>query len=148
MATEYDLAANKKLARRYAEIINTRDLRLADEICSPKFIDHTAPAGFDNGLEGAKAFLQQVIDGFPDVRLKVDELVAEGDRVVISWTATGTHKGAFMGVPASQKKTKTQGMELIRIRKGRVTDSWHVEDMLGLFQQVGAIHLPSQMVAA
>ncbi|MGB0653728.1 MAG: ester cyclase [Thermoplasmatota archaeon] len=130
---------NKRIARRYAELINQHDAALYNEVCSPRFRDHNPAPGFQDDLEGMKSFMSQVFAGFPDVRVEVDRLLVSDEFVTILWTAHATHEGPFMGVAATGKRTTMNGIEVIRIRKGLVSDSWHSEDLLGLMQQIGAV---------
>jgi steroid delta-isomerase-like uncharacterized protein len=79
---------------------------------------------------------------FPDLDRKVDDLVAEGDRVVARWSATGTQTGPFMGMPPSGKVATNSGITIFRISGGRIVEEWSESDMLGLLQQVGALPSP------
>ena len=79
---------------------------------------------------------------FPDIDVSVDDLIAEGDRVVIRWTGTGTHSGEFMGVPATGVKISVTGIAIDRIEGGKIVEHWEQFDTLGMMQQLGAI--PSQ----
>jgi steroid delta-isomerase-like uncharacterized protein len=76
---------------------------------------------------------------FPDLSISIDEQVAEGDTVVTRWTATGTHHGDLMGMPASGKQAITAGVNINRIARGKLVEGWGLFDMLGLLQQIGAI---------
>ena len=79
---------------------------------------------------------------FPDLDVHIDELIAEGDTVVGRMTTSGTHKGDFMGIPATGKKATFTEMHMIRLANGKMVDHWGNSDDLGMMQQLGVI--PSQ----
>jgi steroid delta-isomerase-like uncharacterized protein len=76
---------------------------------------------------------------FPDLERRIDDLIAEGDKVVARWTAQGTQTGEFQGLPPSGKVATSSGITIFRILDGRVVEEWSESDMLGLLQQLGAI---------
>lgn len=76
---------------------------------------------------------------FPDFRVETDELIEAGDKVVSRWTVTGTHKGEYMGIPATGKRVNVTGMTLQRFEDGKIAEDWWAYDLLGFMQQVGAI---------
>jgi steroid delta-isomerase-like uncharacterized protein len=88
---------------------------------------------------GHRQFSEVMMAAFPDLDRKIEDLVAEGDKVVARWSAVGTHTGDFMGVPASGNVAKSSGITIFRIAGGRIVEEWSESDMLGLLQQVGAI---------
>ena len=76
---------------------------------------------------------------FPDLVLSTEDLIAEGDKVVLRWSATGTHQGGFMGVPATGNKVTVTGIGIDRIEGGRIVEHWEQFDAMGMMQQMGAI---------
>lgn len=74
-----------------------------------------------------------------DIHINVEDLVAEGDKVVDRWTARMTHKGEFFGLPATGKLVTITGMDIARLVNGKVAEIWHLEDIMGLMQQLGAV---------
>ena len=76
---------------------------------------------------------------FPDLQVTVDDLIAEGDKVVARITAKGTHKGEFMGTPATNKQISMQEIHICRIAGGKIVEHWGLEDSLGMMQQLGMI---------
>ena len=79
---------------------------------------------------------------FPDLKRPVEDLVAEGDKVVARWTSTGTHDGEFMGIPPTGKRITTSGITIFRLEGGKIVEEWSESDMLGMMQQVGAVPAP------
>jgi steroid delta-isomerase-like uncharacterized protein len=86
-----------------------------------------------------REFIERDRAAFPDLHVQPDELLdAEGDRVVVRWTASGTHSGdAFLGQPASGRAFSISGIDIIRIEDGRVAEIWQAEDGIGLLKQLG-----------
>jgi predicted ester cyclase len=74
-----------------------------------------------------------------DVRLRIEFLIAEGDRVVDHWTLSAVHKGEFLGLPATGKSITITGTDISRLAGGKIAEVWHVEDILGMMQELGAI---------
>ena len=136
MSTE----GSKALSRRVIEeIINKQNPALADELIDPNFVDHgIAGMGF-KGPEGFKQYVTTFITAFPDLRLTIDDMVAEGDKVALRLTARGTHKGDFMGIAPTGKQFTVTGIVIQRIAGGKMAEGWLVNDVLGMMQQLGVI---------
>ena len=82
---------------------------------------------------------------FPDVHFTIDDLIAEGETVVIRWTVTGTHKGELQGIAPTGKHVTVTGMVMSRFAKGKVEEDWINFDALGLMQQLGVVPAPGQV---
>jgi steroid delta-isomerase-like uncharacterized protein len=93
----------------------------------------------DKNSNEYKAMCQGVMVGFPDMYVSIDNLIAEADLVTKVWTTNSTHKGEFMGIPPTGNKVSVKGMEVFRIKDGKIVEMWWVMDNLGLLQQIGAI---------
>lgn len=132
---------NKYIARRLCEeVIGRGDLALADELVSSGFVGHgSGGPGQTQDIEGYKQFVTAMRTAFPDLAVRVEDQVAEGDRVVTRWSATGTHTGSFFGVPPSGKPGTLSGISLERFADGQSVECWVNSDELGLMQQIGAI---------
>ena len=78
-------------------------------------------------------------EGFPDVVSTIEDLIAEGDKVMARWRARATHQGEYMGIPPSGKEVEFTGISVYRIEAGKIAESWNVEDELGLMRQIGAV---------
>lgn len=131
---------NKAVALRYfTEAWGKGDIVVEDAVISPDFVDHNPTPGFPPNKEGTHQFLLHFRQAFPDLQFTLEDLVAEGDRVVDRWTMYGTHLGEFLGTPPSGKKVVFTGIDILRIVGGQIVESWHIEDQLGAFQQIGMI---------
>ena len=137
---------NKVLFRRIPqEVINTGALERADQVIAPDYVEHLPlPPGTPPGLAGFRQFWTAFLAAFPDLRYTVEDLVAEGDRVAGRVTVTGTHRGAFMGLPATGKRATWTEIHIGRFAHGKLVEHWANLDQLGLLQQLGALPAPGQ----
>jgi steroid delta-isomerase-like uncharacterized protein len=130
---------NKTLARRWFEDLFSRgDLDAADEILSAEFVDHLTHED-ERGLEELKHYVTMYRTAFPDIQDTVEEIVAEGDKVVIRWTSRGTNEGEFMGVAPTGRHVRFSGMRLFRIAENKIVESWVNIDERGLQEQLGTV---------
>ena len=113
-------------------------MAVIDELYATDFVIHDPLQG-DGDLGYLKQYARGVLTGIPDLHITTDDLIAEGDQVVKRWTARGTHKGDFMGVPATGNRIEVTGIEIYRIAGGKIVEIWGVMDSLGLMQQLGVI---------
>lgn len=130
---------NKRIVRRYQEIYNTNNLDALHEVVTEDFLTPRMMAGMPPGLEGAKQVHQATLLGMPDWHTEIEELIAEGDKVVARITMTGTHMGDFFGFPATGNRIRFTGIYIARIADGKIVEHWGEEDTLGLMQQLGAM---------
>jgi steroid delta-isomerase-like uncharacterized protein len=133
---------NKRLVRRaYEEIRSRGNLEVADEIFAPDYTGHdpTADPPEVRGPEGFKKQTAGYRAIFPDLRFSIDSMVAEGDEVVVRWTATGTHQGSLAGEPPTGKKVTVTGFGSWIVRHGKIAEHWGVIDLMGLLRQIGAL---------
>jgi len=133
---------NKALARRYLEEIwDKGNVNLIDELFTINFVRHGPPAveGEVRGPESFKGLVSTYHAGFPDFRVTIDDMIAEGDRVVSRWTVRGTHQGELMGnAPIGNQVTFT-GYLFDRISDGKIEEEWVDYDTLRVMQQIGAV---------
>jgi steroid delta-isomerase-like uncharacterized protein len=132
------LEENKAIVRReQAELwSHTGDLDAAEQL----FVADQA--------EAAKQEAADFRRGFPDVVSTIDDLIAEGDKVVARWRSRATHRGDYMGMPPSGKEVQIMGISVYRIEEGKIAESWMVEDQFGLLRQIGAIPEPGHAQGA
>ena len=133
---------NKALVRRFfQEFWDQKNLAVADELITANHVDHTAggPPGLPPGPEGLKQFASIYFTAFPDLRITIENMVAEGDKVVTHWTTRGTHRGELMGIPPTGKQVTVTGITIDRIAGGKVAETWTNFDALGMLQQLGVI---------
>ena len=130
----------KVLARRYWEDLwNGRNPNVADELIASDYVDHHFPPDLPLGPSGVKQWLKGGIDAFPDFHIQIEDLIAEGDKVVTRFTFTGTHQGEFAGVSATGKKISLTAINIMRIENGKLAEAWEDADLFGLMQQFGVI---------
>lgn len=134
-------AENKAIVRRwFAEVWNEGRVDAIDELFAPDGVAHGLGEDL-HGPEGFKPFQAAFRQGFPDLRIELGHLIAEGDMVAYDWTATGTHHGHLLGVLPTGRAARIGGMSIVRIRDGQIVEAWNVFDQLGMFQQLGAVEM-------
>lgn len=135
---------NKAFVRRLIEeVIGRGNFDLVDELVAADYVGHT-PFPEINSREGHKQFFIALRRAFPDLEVTVNDQLAEGDKVVTRWTARGTHKGEFMGIPPTGKSAVMTGIDIDRIANGKLAECWTNSDDMGLMQQLGVIPAPGQ----
>jgi len=131
---------NKATVRRfYAQVLNDGNLDALPELVADDFIENDPLPGQGKGLAGLVQRVCILKSAFPDLRFTIDDVVGEGDKVIVRWTMQGTHLGEFLGVPATGKTAKATGVDIILLRDGQMAEHWHELDALGLLQQIGGI---------
>ena|SRR2546425_6268975 len=132
---------NKALARRaFEETMNQRNWAVFDELHVPDYVCHYASRTIQ-GREPFKHFLSMLITAFPDVHVTIEDMIGEGDRVVIRYTYRGTHKGDLMGIPPTGKQVAVTGIEIMRVANGKILEEWINSDLM---QQLGVVPAPGQ----
>ena len=138
-----DLEANKALARRFfEEAASQQKVELIDEIFASDYVLHDPANPMVQDLESFKGFLMGHYAAFPDAKWTVEEVIAEGDRVVVRWTFSGTHQGELLGIPPTGKQVSMSGISIYRIADGKIAEEWAVSDVMGFMQQLGVIPPP------
>jgi predicted ester cyclase len=129
---------NKAVVRREQEELwnHTGNLDVAEELFAADYV------------EAAKQEAADFRQGFPDVISTVEDLIAEGDKVVARWRAQATHQGEYMGIPPTGKEVDFTGIAIYRIEGGKIAESWNVSDELGLMRQLATIPEPGQAQGA
>jgi predicted ester cyclase len=140
---------NKAIFRAIPEkVVNTGNLDAADHYFAHDFVDHTTPAGLPNGLAGFKAYITRLRSAFPDLHFTVEDVVAEGETVVVRATARGTMTGDFLEMKATGKTATWTEIHIGRLADGKVVEHWATIDQLGMLQQLGLAATPEQQAAA
>jgi steroid delta-isomerase-like uncharacterized protein len=133
------LTSLKDLVRRYyEEIWNRWDFALADELIAESVVFRGSLGVSVQGREGFKEYMQTVRRAFPDFHNRIEQLLAEDDRVAARLTYTGTHKGELFGIGATGRRVSYDGVALFRIANGRIAEGWVLGDVHGLVQQLRA----------
>jgi steroid delta-isomerase-like uncharacterized protein len=132
---------NSALIRRwFEEVWNNGRMAAIDEMASPDVIGH-GQAQHDTviGREQFRTFAADFRSAFPDLKVTIDYIIEQGDKVVARWTATMTHKGNFLGFAPTGKKATITGTSIQRISGGKIVEGWDNWDQLGLLVQIGAV---------
>lgn len=137
---------DKALVRRFVEeIFNRGNMSVVDEFFAPDFVEHEElPAGIPNDREGVIQLTTMLRSAFPDFKATIDDIITEGNKVVIRMTWRGTQEGEFMGVPPSGKSVSVGVIDIIRIGDGKFVEHWGQMDSMGMMQQLGAIPAPEE----
>ena len=143
MSDETTLAANKLIGRRVlVELWGEGKLEVADELYVTEYVDHVGRGPEASRVVGPTGIKQAVTlfrTAFPDLRYTVEAQIAEGELLLSRFSASGTQTGPFMGAPPSGKSVTYTGMDLNRIVRGKIVESWVNYDALALLQQLGLV---------
>ena len=137
-----NLEQNKAMVMRYVnEIQIGHSLETLESIFADDFVDHMASSGglFVGGMDGLKIGYAAFLNAFPDLNVTVENLIAEGDKVVAYKTLTGTHQGPHLGIPATNKRVQYQIISIYGIKHGKIAEYWGLQDELKLMQQLGVV---------
>jgi predicted ester cyclase len=125
---------NKEVVRRYCELYSQHDVDAANELLSPSCFEG------DSGWEQNKQLDIMLVNAFPDIKMTISDMIAEGDKVAGIRTMTGTHTGEpFMGIPATGNKIDGESTLIVRIADNKVVEVKGTRDMLGFWQQLGVL---------
>ena len=133
MKTEMNKQMIKKI---FSEMFNGRNFSDMDKIISPEYVNHGMPNA-KKGPAGLKEVLQQFLDGFPDMKINVEHMVAEDNMVATRGYWTGTNTGKFMGMQGTGKKVRCEFIDLWKIENGMCVENWVQMDIVGVMQQAG-----------
>lgn len=131
------VAENKELVRRfYKEVYVDWNMALVEEVVSPQFTSHDWPEGGPTGPRAFRDYYDDLRSTVPDARYEVDDLIAEGDRVVVRWRLFGTHKGDFRGIAPTGRPITLKGIAIYRVDGGKLMERWVVSDLYGVLEQI------------
>jgi len=133
--------ANKNVVRRlFEEVWNKGNLAVADELFADNYSHHdSSTPEFGRGPESEKKRATLYRTAFPDVRLTVEDIIAEGETVTARWSCKGTHKGGLSGIAPTGKQFTISGISIARFTNGKMIEGWVNWDALGLMQQLGIV---------
>jgi predicted ester cyclase len=133
---------NKELVRRYFQAIDEAceagNAEIVDDFLAPDFVEHNPFPGIPPTRDGWKQAFMAFVNGAPGYHI-VDDLVAEGDKVVGRITAYGKHTGELFGIPETGRDIRVSGIAIWRIQDGKIVEHWHETDQMGLMQQLGVV---------
>ena len=135
------IETNKEIVRRYQEIYNSNQLDRLTEVVSEDLMTPKIMPGVPQGLEGGKQVHQRTLIGMPDWNTTIEDMLAEGDKVVARIRMAGTHTGDFFGIPATGKRVEFTGIYIVQIANGKIVEHWGEEDGVSLLQQLGVLSL-------
>ncbi len=137
-------STHKAIVRRFVDQVwNQGRLDLLEEFFAPDVILHGAPPAAElSGRGPLEAALGQALKVAPDIRLTLHDVIAEGSKVVTRWSMTATHRGEWMGIPATGKQLTQSGAAIYRLADARIAEIWDFPDNLGLMQQLGLVPAP------
>jgi steroid delta-isomerase-like uncharacterized protein len=139
---------NKAIELRFTtEVLNEHNLDVLSELVAEDFIEQNPAPGQGAGREGLRQFLAQMIVAFPDMSWGTEEEVAEGDRVAGWGFWSGTHRGTFMGIPATGRTVSVEYWNMDYFRDGKIAEGRIIMDVMGLLQQLGMIPGPASAEA-
>jgi steroid delta-isomerase-like uncharacterized protein len=130
---------NKALVRSIIDAINRGNFAVIDELCAPAYVHHDPGNPQVRSREDYRQWFTRFGIAFPDLQFTIEDLIAEGDKVVCRYTFRGTHKGQWRGMPATGKQVVGTGVTINHIVESKVVEDWHNADALGLLQQLGVI---------
>lgn len=132
---------NEEIVRRFVEeSFDEGGFDHIDELLANDFVAHES--GQSEPIRGSEEFKQIVTlyrSAFPDIEFTIHDMVSEGDRVAVHWTASGTHDGELMGIEPTGKRVKNEGMEFNRLRDGKIVETRVVWDVFGMLRQFDAL---------
>jgi steroid delta-isomerase-like uncharacterized protein len=131
---------NKAICNRFFEQLHNKgNFDVIDEVVHPNVVSHDPFPGQVPGSAGLRNTMTIFRSAFPDLKVTVNDVIAEKDKVMTKFTATGTHKGTFMNIPPTNNKISYEEVVILRLKEGKIVEHWAVADALSLMQQVGAI---------
>ncbi len=131
------LEQNKEIVHRYQEAYNAADYDALDEVVAADVLTPNMISTMPRGLEGAKLVHQKTLIGMPDYHTTIEDLIAEGDKVVARVAMTGTHTGDFYGIPPTGKRINVTGIYIVRIADGKIVEHWGEENGVTVLRQLG-----------
>jgi len=131
--------ANKALVRRFFEAFNAGDLDGVEAVFAPNAVVHNSGAPDPLNLEGFRQLAAVFLAAFPGGQHSIDDMIAEGDKVVTRITYRGAHTGDLMGIPPTGKHVAVSAMTIDQIANGNIVETWRLFDQMGMMQQLGVM---------
>jgi steroid delta-isomerase-like uncharacterized protein len=129
---------NIEAQTKFGEAINTGNLEIMNDLVAADCIENDPAPGQVSGPQGYIDLFTAMRVAFPDMKVEVEQLVADDENVAFAYTLTGTHKGDFNGIPATGKKIKARGLQISKFKDGKMVERWGSSDELGILKQIGA----------
>jgi len=123
---------NIEIARSYLfDVWNAKKKDKIKDLIADNFVDHHYPPGYPPGPEGAIKWVDYVTGAFPDINCGIEDIIAEGDKVVVRYILSGTHVGEFAGIPATNKKVSVAAVSIYYMENGKIAESWVISGLIG-----------------
>src|SRR5215204_484978 len=132
------------IRRLIEEVYNEGNLDVVDELMAPDIFDHAAVPEHQHGIDGFKHVMEWVREFSSDVHYNIDDIIAEGEKVAVRMTHSGTHTGTVRGIPPTGKSFSVEYVHWYRLANGQVTEIWAVRDDLTRLQQLELIPAPGE----
>jgi steroid delta-isomerase-like uncharacterized protein len=133
------LEHNKHIARQFIAAFAAADTRTLERIVAEHMIDHNLAPGQKQGRPGLLEAVEMFRTAFPDLKVTIESLVADEERVSVTGKISGTNQGALMGAPPTGKTASVAYMDMYAIANGQIAEVWHVEDLAGMMRQLGLL---------
>jgi predicted ester cyclase len=130
---------NKKLVMELATAYAQGNESALETLISRDYVEHAGPSAPSRGFAAAKANIRLFRAAIPDASARIEDVISEGDKVVLIQTVTGTHRGALFGVSPSGARVSMPTIDVFRVSGGKIAEHWGVSDHLGLMRQIGAV---------
>jgi steroid delta-isomerase-like uncharacterized protein len=131
---------NKEIVRRFWGVWEEGNLSLVDELLAPDYVNHSpGMPGQPEGPEGVKAVVNMFRSGLPDLKVVIEDVIAEGDKVMMRYKIEGTHEGELFGVQPTGRRVSIESITVERVSGGKIREHWRVTDTLDMMQQLEAI---------
>jgi steroid delta-isomerase-like uncharacterized protein len=127
----------------YDQVFNAHNVDMVDSFVTADFTDHNPDQGHSGkGIDDLKTSLKEFFAAFPDIHITPNFMVAEGDKITVHMTMTGTNSGAMMGMPATNKQVNVDGVDILTIKDGKATERWGYFDTMKFMMQMGMMPPP------
>lgn len=138
------------MLRWFQEVWNEGRIQTVYDLLVPESVAR-GQRGSESEIRGPEEFVQfvrEIRGAFPDIHLVVEDILGAGDKVVVRWSATMTHSGDSLGIPATGKRVRNRGISIATIDKGKIVEGWDNWDQLGMLEQLGAYTPPEAVILA
>jgi len=131
---------NENVVRRFFEVVfNQGNSAAVNDLVASDFVDHNPFPGQAPNREGLAQFVNMFHTPLPDLKVEIQDMIAQGDKVAVRWQARATHKGTFLQIPSTGKQVTISGLDIMRIADGKIVEHWGFQDQLGFVKEIGVL---------
>lgn len=138
-ANDMTLKNEERMRTFTNEVINKHNPAMIDSLVSPDYVEHVADPNYPPTREGLKENMEDFFKGYPDIKSKINFLVADSDKVMMQYTITGTNTGYMLGMPPTGKKINIDGVDIVRYKDGKAVEHWGYMEEMKMMAQLGII---------